>query len=155
MKKMIMVLMMVFTMMAGLFAYQPHHEFFVVIDDTAFYCEKVRVEDDVLYDEYLLDDNRCFTRLFILKLNELEYEAERSYFDLLDSRNKIEIFTKEKEMYEWYKKDNKVELMEEYIEEEINKAVYKIPFVTRENFHKVSKRKYIKTYIKYMQTLKK
>lgn len=155
MKKMIMVLMMVFTMMAGLFAYQPHHEFFEVIDNTAFYKEEVKVEDDVLFNEYMLDDNRCFTRRLCLNLKKLEYEAEKNYFELLYIRNYVEHLTKENKLYEFYGETYLLELNKKNIERKINEAVYRIPFVTRENFYKVSKRKYIKTYIKYMQTLKK
>lgn len=156
MKKMIMVLMMVFTMMSGLFAYEPKKECFEVSTNVTTYKEEgVKVEADVLYKDYLLDDNRCFTRYFSLRLGELEYEAEANYLRLLRSRTSVEHLKKQVKLYKRYKKDSLVKLMEGYIEKEITEAVYEIPFVTRENFYKISKRKYMKMFVNYMESLKK
>ena len=156
MKKMMMVLMMVFTMVAGLFAYEPKKECFKVSTNITTYKEEgVKVEADVLYMDYLLDDNRCFTRYFCLRLGELEYEAESNYLRLLRSRTEVEHHKKQIKLYKRYKKDSLVKLTERYMEEEINEAVYEIPFVTRENFYKISKRKYMKMFINYMESLKK
>lgn len=153
MKKILTVLIMTL-MMAGLFAYEPKPEFFTVINDMVFYNEEVRVEDDVLYDEILLDDNRCFTRYLFLDLSDLKYEAEKNYLSILETRNKVELLKKKLEIEKQYKKDYLVEFYEESIEEKINKAVYEIPFVTRENLYKISKRKYMKMFISYMENLK-
>lgn len=151
-----MVLMMVFTIAAGLFAYEPKKECFDVCANVATYKEEgVKVEADVLYRDSLLDDNRCFTRYFYLRLGELEYEAEENYLLLLRRRTNAEYHKKQVKLYKRYKNDSLVKLMERFIEEEINEAVYEIPFVTRENFYKISKRKYMKIFINYMESLKK
>lgn len=155
MKKILMVLMIAFTMVGVLFAYEPKKECFEVITDLVTYKEEVKVEADVLLWDYLLDDNRCFTRHFFLELGELEYEAEKNYLKLLESRTSVELHKKQKNLYKRYKKDSLVKLAEEFIEKEINEAVYEIPFVTRENFYKISKRKYMKMFINYMESLKK
>lgn len=156
MKKMMMVLMMVFGLSA-VFAYEPKKECFEIsTNNIATYKEEgVKVEADVLYKDYLLDDNRCFTRYFYLDLDELEYEVEENYLELLRSRTNVEHHKKQMKLYKRYKKGYLVKLMEEFIEEEINEAVYKMPFVTRENFYKISKRKYMKMFINYMESLKK
>lgn len=155
MKKILTVLIMTFTMMAGLFAYEPKVECFHILTSSTLYTEEVVVEDGVLLDDYLFDDNRCLTRFFFIDLSDLKYEAEKSYFKLLESRNNVEQLTKEKEMHKRYKKDSMVEFCEENIECEINKAIYEIPFVTRENFYKISKSKYMKMFIRYMENIKK
>ncbi len=154
MKKMMMILMMVFGLSA-VFAYEPKKECFEVSTTIATYKEEVKVEADVLYKDYLLDDNRCFTRYFCLRLGELEYEAEKNYLELLESRTSVELHKKQKKLYKRYKKDSLVKLTEEFIEKEITEAVYEMPFVTRENFYKISKRKYMKMFINYMESLKK
>lgn len=147
--------MMVFGLSA-VFAYEPKKECFEVSTNITTYKEEgVKVEADVLYKDYLLDDNRCFTRYFCLRLGELEYEAEKNYLELLRRRTNVEYYKKQMKMYKRYKEDYLVKLMEEFIEKEINEAVYKIPFVTRENFYKISKRKYMKMFINYMESLKK
>ena len=156
MKKILMVMMMVFAMMVGLFAYEPKKECFDVSTSITTYKEEgVKVEADVLYKDFLLDDNRCFTRYFCLRLGELEYEAEKNYLELLRSRTNAEHHKKQVKLYKRYKKDSLVKLTEGYIEKEITEAVYEIPFVTRENFYKISKRKYMKIFINYMESLKK
>lgn len=142
-------------MVGVLFAYEPKKECFEVITNLVTYKEEVKVEADVLLWDYLLDDNRCFTRHFFLELGELEYEAEKNYLKLLESRTSVELHKKQKNLYKRYKKDSLVKLAEEFIEKEINEAVYEIPFVTRENFYKISKRKYMKMFINYMESLKK
>ena len=156
MKKILMVLMMVFTM-AGLFAYEPKAECFTVFTFTgsAYYEEEVVVEDNIPLKDYLLDDDRRFKRSSSFNLEDLKYEAERNYFKLLESRNRVERLTKEIEMYKRYKKDYMVDYLVERIECEINEAIYEIPFVTRENFYKISKSKYMKMFIRYMENLKK
>lgn len=156
MKKILTVLMMTL-IMAGLFAYEPKVECFTVFTFTgsAYYEEEVVVEDNILFQECLLDDDRHFKRSSFFNLNDLKYEAERSYFELLESRNRVEQLTKEKEMNKRYKKDYMVDYLGERIECEINEAIYEIPFVTRENFYKISKSKYMKMFIRYMENLKK
>ena len=155
MKKMLMILMMVFGLSAA-FAYEPKKECFEVSTNITTYKEEgVKVEADVLYKDYLLDDNRCFTRYFCLRLGELEYEAEENYLELLRSRTSVEHHKKQLKLYKRYKKDSLVKLTEGFIETEITEAVYEIPFVTRENFYKISKRKYTKMFINYMKSLKK
>lgn len=153
--KKIFALTIAFTMMARLFAYEPKKECFEVSTNITTYKEEVKVEADVLYKDYLLDDNRCFTRYFCLRLGELEYEAEKNYLELLRSRTSVEHHKKQKKLYKRYKKDSLVKLTEEYIEKEITEAVYEMPFVTRENFYKISKRKYMKMFINYIESLKK
>lgn len=151
------VIFMALTTMAGLFAYEPKKECFEVYRDTVFYAEKVRVEDDVLYDSILLDDNRCFTRYLTIDLGDLEYAVEINYLKLLLNRNRVEHLKKEKESLSFNTKEERklyIEL-DQRIEKEINEAVYEIPFVTRENFYKISKRKYEKTFIKYMRKIQK
>ena len=155
MKKILTVLMMTL-MMAGLFAYEPKVECFTVFTTgSAYYEEEVVVEDNILFKHYLIDDDRRFKRSSFFNLEDLKYEAERSYFKLLESRNRVEQLTNEKEMYKRYKKDHMVDYREESIECEINEAIYEIPFVTRENFYKISKSKYMKMFIRYMENLKK
>lgn len=154
MKKILTILIMTL-IMAGLFAYEPKVECFKVFTGSAYYEEEVVVEDNIPFKYYLLDDDRRFKRSSFFNLEDLKYEAERSYFKLLDSRNSVEQLTKEKEMYKRYKKDHMVDYCEEYIECEINEAIYEIPFVTRENFYKISKSKYMKMFIRYMENLKK
>lgn len=154
MKKILTILIMTL-IMAGLFAYEPKVECFKVFTGSAYYEEEVVVEDNIPFKDYLLDDDRRFKRSSFFNLEDLKYEAERSYFKLLDSRNSVEQLTKEKEMYKRYKKDHMVDYCEEYIECEINEAIYEIPFVTRENFYKISKSKYMKMFIRYMENLKK
>lgn len=154
MKKILTVLIMAL-MMAGLFAYEPKVECFTVFTGAAYYEEEVVVEDNIPFKDYLLDDDRRFKRSSFFNLGDLKYEAERSYFKLLESRNRVEQLTKEKEMNKRYKKDSMVEYLGESIECEINEAIYEIPFVTRENFYKISKSKYMKMFIRYMENLKK
>lgn len=154
MKKIIMVMMMVFGLSA-VFAYEPKKECFEVYDTLAFYVEKVVVEDDIILREYLLDDNRSFQIRSSINLTDLKYEAEKEYLRLLFARTEVEQLTKKKKLYKRYKRDEMVEYCETCIECEINEAAYKIPFVTRENFYKISKRKYMKMFISYMETLKK
>lgn len=154
MKKILTVLMMIL-MMTGLFAYEPKKECFEVLITSVIYEEEVRVEDDILYNDIFLDDNRCFTRYLLLDLMDFKYEAEKNYLSLLDIRNEVELFKKNIEIQKQYKKDHLIEFYEKCIEEKINEAVYEIPFVTRENFYKISKRKYMKMFISYMENLKK
>lgn len=152
-----MVLMVAFAMMAGLFAYEPKKECFEVytITNSTYYKEEVRVEDDVLYSSFLLDGNRCFTRHLLVDLWDLKYEAERNYLKLLLNRNRVEHLKKEKEGLPFNTKEEREQYIEQRIEKEINEAVYGIPFVTRENFYKISKRKYEKTFTKYMKKIQK
>lgn len=154
MKKIFTVLIMVFGLSA-VFAYEPKKECFKVYTTLVTYKEEVRVEDDVLYKDICLDDNRCLTRYLYLDTSDFKYEAEDNYLSLLNIRNKVELLKKSIEIAKQYKKDFMVEFYEKCIEEEINEAVYEIPFVTRENFYKISKRKYMKMFISYMETLKK
>ena len=153
---MIMVLMMVL-MMAGLFAYEPKKECFEVYTsvNSVFYTEEVRVEDGVPYNSILLDDNRCFKRYLTVDLRYLKYEAERNYLKLLLNRNRVEQLKKEKERLSFNAEEERKQHINQSIEKEITEAVYEIPFVTRENFHKISKRKYEKTFIKYMKKIQK
>lgn len=155
-----MILIMASTMMAGsLFAYEPKKECFEVhtYSNLAFYEEKVRVEDDVPYSNILLDANRCFTRYLFVYLRDLKYNVERNYLKLLYSRNEVERLKKEKEGLSFNTKEERKQYIEldQLIEKEINEAVYEIPFVTRENFYKISKRKYEKTFIKYVKKIQK
>ena len=158
MKKIFVLIMIAFIMTTStLFAYEPKKECFKVYTyiDKASYKETVVVEADVLYYDWHLDNNRCLKRYLNVDLKDLKYEAEKNYFNLLGSRNDVEHYKKEKEMEKRYKKDHLVKIDEAYIEKKINEAVYEIPFVTRENFHKISRRKYMKTFIRYMESLKK
>ena len=158
MKKILTVLMMVL-MMAGLFAYEPKKECFEVYtcNNAVSYYEKVRVEDDFPYSKIFLDDNGFFTRLLIVDLWGLKYEAERNYLKLLLNRNQVEQLKKKKERLSFNTKEERKQHIEldQRIEKTISEAVYEIPFVTRENFYKISKRKYEKTFIKYMKKIQK
>ena len=149
------LMMMVFMMAASLFAYEPKVECFEVYSTCAFYTEKVRVEDDVPYRDTFLDENGCLTRHFLLDLMDLENDAEENYIDLLYSRIRVEHFTKQQKRLSFKTKAERKRYIEidNDIEKEINKATYEIPFITKENFYKITEKKYKKMFIKYMKSL--
>ena len=159
MKKVFVLMMMAFAMTSGLFAYEPKKECFEVYSSCslAYYHEKVRVGDDIPYSDILLDENRCFTRHLFLDLMDLENDAEENYIGLLYSRNRVELLTKRQKRLSFKTKGERKRYIEidQDIEKEINEAIYEIPFVTKENFYKISKRKYVKVFTRYMKSINK
>lgn len=126
MKKMF-IFMMVFTMMAGLFAYEPNKECF---EATYIKCfDSV----DILYKEKYDGGERCFFVINIKDNNKnIECSASRLFFYIKVTRDSIEITNDDT-----YK----------------NKAINEVPFVTEENFCTISEEEYVKMFTKYIKNI--
>ena len=125
MKKILMILMMYFTMMAGMFAYEPNKECFEVIYLKNF---------DSVYISYK-EGERTFFVINIKDDNKnIECSASDMFFQLKVARDIIEITNNDT-----YK----------------NKAINEVPFITEENFYTISEEEYVNMFTKYINNIYK
>ena len=134
--------MMVFTMMAGLFAYEPNIDCFKVSDDTIYYREEVE-------PMYGGDGIRSF-----LSTGPIGMEKEAHYlFAELELARTLSLFNAR------VAKRTNDEAEKERLTNEcrdcVYRAAYNIPFVTKENFWTITEKQYEKKFIKYLKKIQK
>lgn len=125
MKRMFMILMMYFTMLAGLFAFEPNKECF-----EATYLKNIDCVD-ISYKE----GERKFFVINIKDDNKnIECSARSLFFNVKAARDVIEITNNDT-----YK----------------NKAINEVPFITEENFCTISEEEYVNMFTKYIKNIYK
>ena len=151
MKKMVMVLMMVFTMVAGMFAYEPNKELFKVRYNafercyTISYYEEVEPQDSFNGKRYIT----------VLNTNNIKNDACFHYY-LLDAHRKaclvtLGLYTNDRVRYDTKCSDEQIAKVKKYK----NIAINEIPFVTEENFETITEKQYVRKFTKYMKKIKK
>lgn len=134
--------MMVFTMMSGLFAYEPSRDCFKVSNDMIYYREEV----DPMYGG---DGIRSF-----LSTGPIGMEKEAHYlFSKLEFSRTLSSFNAIAA-----KRTNDEEDKERLINECrecVYRAEYNIPFVTEKNFWTITENQYKKRFIKYLKKIQK
>lgn len=126
-----MIMMMAFTMVVSLFAYEPKKECF-----EATYS-KWTDSVNILYKEKYDGGERCFTVINIKDNNKnIECSASSLFFYFKATRDFIEITDDDT-----YKNEVK------------NEAINEVPFVTEENFCTISKEEYVNMFTKYIKNI--
>lgn len=137
-----MILVAAFTMMAGLFAYEPSRDCFKVSDDMIYYREEVE-------PMYGGDGIRCF-----LSPGPIGMEKEAHLlFANLELARTLSSFNARAA-----KRTNDEEEKERLINkcrECVYRAEYNIPFVTEKNFWTITENQYKKRFIKYLKKIQK
>ena len=142
MKKMVMILMMVFTMMAGLFAYEPSRDCFKVSDDMIYYREEV----EPLYGgngvrSFLSTGPIGMKKEAHFLFNGIKFARSLSSFNATAANRTNDEEEKERLI-------NKCS-------ECVHRAVYNIPFVTEKNFWTITEKQYEKKFVKYLNKIQK
>lgn len=148
MKKMFMIFM-AFTMMAGLFAYEPNPELFEVTYSKIGKCYMISYSDEVEPQSFF-NGKRCITILNANK-NNIKREATFHYeqFDALRQACAITLGLPNK--YNVKYSDEQLAKVKEYK----NIAINKVPFITEENFNSMTEMQYVYKFTKYMKNIKK
>ena len=145
MKKMVMVLMMVFTMVAGMFAYEPNKELFKVYHNTISYYEEVEPQDSFNGKRYII----------VLNTDNIKNEAYFHY-DRLDAYRTsclvtLGLYTNDRVRYDAKCSDEQIAKVKEYK----NRAINEVPFITEENFDTITEKQYVRKFTKYLKKIKK
>ena len=148
MKKMFMIFM-AFTMMAGLFAYEPNPELFEVTYSKMDKCYMISYYDEVEPQSFF-DGIRYITILNANK-NNIKREATFHYeqFDALRQACAITLGLPNK--YNVKYSDEQIAKVKEYK----NIAINKVPFITEENFNSMTESQYVYKFTKYLKKIKK
>ena len=144
MKKMFTIMMMVFTMMAGLFAYEPNPELFKVTYHRS---------SDKSFRGYVItyrDEERHITILNANK-NNIKREATFHYEQFEALRQACAITLGLPNKYNVKYSDEQLAKVKEYKSIAINK----VPFITEENFNSMTESQYVYMFTKYLKKIKK
>lgn len=147
MKKMIMILVAAFTMIAGLFAYEPNQKLFRVYYDKLDNCYMISYYEEV-EPQYNFNGKRYIT---VLNTDNVEKEAIFHY-------QQLDAFRKACVMTLGLPNKNNVKYSEEQIakvKEYKNRAINEVPFITEENFNSITEAQYVYKFTKYMKKIKK
>lgn len=151
MKKMVMVLMMVFTMVAGLFAYEPKKELFEVYYNNIERCYTISY-----YEEVEPQDNFNGKRhIIVLNTDNIKNEAYFYYYRLYAYRTSclvtLGLYTNDRVRYDVKCSDEQIAKVKEYK----NRAINETPFITEENFDTITEKQYVRKFTKYLKKIKK
>lgn len=149
MKKTFVILMMVFTMMSGMFAYEPKKELFEVSYDKLDHCYTISYYDEV-EPLHGFDGKR---HIIILNANKKGIKSEATFqyeqFDALRQACAITLGLPNK--YNVKYSDEQLAKVKEYK----NIAINKVPFITEENFNSMTESQYVYKFTKYLKNIKK
>ena len=151
MKKMVMVLMMVFTMVAGMVAYEPNKELFKVYHNAIERCYTISYYEEVEPQ----DSFNGKRRIIVLNTDNIKNDAYFHY-DCLDSYRKaclvtLGLYTNDRVRYDTKCSDEQIAKVKEYK----NRAINEVPFVTEENFETITEKQYVRKFTKYLKNIKK
>ena len=138
-----MIFIMVFTMIAGLFAYEPKKELFEV-----FYNRLERHYTISYYEEvepqYNFNGKRYIT---VLNTDNIKSAAIFHYkhFDIYRDACSITLRLPNKNS------DEQIAEVKEYK----NKAINEVPFITEENFNTITETEYVYKFTKYLKKIEK
>lgn len=153
MKKTILTILMALIAVT-VFAYEPKVECFKVFTDSVHYSEKVKVEEGTFRSESWEKVFSDILRFETIEYDELEYKAESLYLELKKYRNDIKYIAAKIALRKKYGL-KEYDYQYDFLEDTVTDAVLTIPFVTKENFHKLTKKEYKKIFIEYMRNLVK
>lgn len=145
--KKIFILMIAFTMVAGLFAYEPNPKLFEVCYDKLDNCYMISYYEEVEH-QYNFNGKRYIT---VLNTDNVEKEAIFHY-------EQLDAFRKACVMTLGLPNKNNVKYSEEQIakvKEYKNRAINEVPFITEENFNSITEAQYVYKFTKYMKNIKK
>lgn len=128
--------MIAFTMVTSLFAYEPNPKLFEVCYDKLDNCYMISYYEEV-EPQYNFNGKRYIT---VLNTDNVEKDAIFYYENLEASRSYITVLAKSRN---------------EDVDKAKNASINKIPFVTEENFWKISEMEYVYKFTKYMKNIKK
>ena len=146
-----MVLMMVFTMVAGMFAYEPNKELFKVYYNTIERCYTISYYEEVEPQ----DSFNGKRRIIVLNTDNIKNDAYFHY-DLLDAYRKaclvtLGLHTNDRVRYDAKCSDEQIAKVKEYK----NLAINEVPFITEENFDTITEKQYVRKFTKYLKKIKK
>lgn len=142
-----MVLMMVFTMVAGLFAYEPKKELFKVYHNTIKRCYTISYYEEVEPQDSF-NGKRYIT---VLNTDNIKNEAYFHY-DRFDAFRKACVVTLGlPNKYNVKYSDEQIAKVKEYK----NAAINEVPFITEENFNSMTEAQYVYKFTKYLKKIKK
>ena len=148
MKKMFMIFM-AFTMMTGLFAYEPNPELFEVTYSKMDKCYTISYYEEVEPQSFF-NGERC---IIILNANKKGIKNEATFyygqFDAIRKACAITLGLPNK--YNVKYSDEQIAKVKEYK----NIAINKIPFITEENFNSMTEMQYVYMFTKYLEKIKK
>ena len=147
------MIFMAFTMMAGLFAYEPNPELFEVSYNKLRHCYTISYYEEV-EPQSLFNGERL---IFILnaKNNNIKRYAILHY-EQYDAIRKaclitLGLYTNDRVRYDDKCSDEQIAKVKEYK----NQAINKVPFITEENFDTITEKQYVRKFTKYMKKIKK
>ena len=145
------MIFMAFTMMAGLFAYEPNPELFEVTYSKMNKCYTISYYEEVEPQSFF-DGKRYIT---ILNTDNIKNDAYFHY-SCLDAYRKaclviLGLYTNDRVRYDVKCSDEQIAKVKEYK----NIAINKVPFITEENFETITKKQYVRKFTKYLKNIKK
>lgn len=150
MKKMFMIFM-AFTMMTGLFAYEPKKELFKVYHNTIKRCYTISYYEEVEPQDSF-NGKRYIT---VLNTDNIKNEAYFHYDRLDDYRTLclviLGLHTNDRVRYNAKCSDEQIAKVKEYK----NRAINEVPFITEENFDTITEKQYVRKFTKYLKKIKK
>ena len=148
MKKMFMIFM-AFTMMAGLFAYEPNPELYKVTYSKMNKCYTITYYEEVEPQSFF-NGKRYIT---ILNANKKGIKREATFqYEQFDALRKACVVTLGlPNKYNVKYSDEQLAKVKEYK----NAAINKVPFITEENFNSMTERQYVYKFTKYLKNIKK
>lgn len=149
MKKILVVLMMTFTMVSGLFAYEPNPELFEVSYDKLDHCYTISYYDEV-EPIHGFDGKR---HIIILNANKKCIKSEATFhYEQFDALRRACVVTLGlPNRYNVKYSDEQLAKVKEYK----NAAINKVPFITEENFNSMTESQYVYKFTKYLKKIKK
>ena len=148
-----MIMVMAFTMVTGLFAYEPNPELFEVSYD------KLGRRYTISYYEEVEPNSFFNGKRLIVILNAKNNNIKRDaifHYELYDAIRKacaitLGLYTNDRVRYDAKCSDEQIAKAKEYK----NAAINKVPFITEENFDTITEKQYVRKFTKYMKKIKK
>ena len=145
------MIFMAFTMMAGLFAYEPNTELFEVSYNKLRHCYTISYYEEVEPQESF-NGKRYIT---VLNTDNIKNEAYFHYDCLYVYRTSclitLGLYTNDRVRYDDKCSDEQIAKVKEYK----NRAINEVPFITEENFDTITEKQYVRKFTKYMKKVKK
>lgn len=151
MKKIFILMITVFTMAAGLFAYEPKKELFKVYHNTIERCYTISYYEEVEPQD-IFNGKRYIT---VLNTDNIKNDAYHHY-DRLDCYRTsclvtLGLHTNDRVKYDAKCSDEQIAKVKEYK----NRAINEVPFITEENFETITEKQYVRKFTKYLKKIKK
>ena len=148
-----MIFMAAFTMMAGLFAYEPNPKLFEVSYDKLDRCRISYYEE--VEPHSFFKGKRLIVILNAKNNNNIKRDAI-FYYEQYDSIRKaclitLGLYTNDRVRYDDKCSDEQIAKVKEYK----NIAIDEVPFITEENFDNITEKQYVRKFTKYMKMIKK